>query len=154
LIGEAERSQFAERLGADPLRNDADPGRAWSRIQNSRAAIGSLLLDQSVLAGIGNIYRSELLFAVGIAPARPGNTLQQADFQGLWSLAVKWLRRGVRYNRIITVDRSQVAKPLSRLAARDRVRVYKQPDCPSCGLPITVEALANRKVFFCPRCQT
>ena len=60
------------RLGPDPLRPKADPLLAHRRITRSRTAIGALLMDQTVLAGVGNVYRAELLFRHGVSPFRPG----------------------------------------------------------------------------------
>ena len=61
------------RLGPDPLRKDADPERAWKRLSRSRTAIGALLMDQSVLAGVGNVYRAEVALPRG-AVAVPART--------------------------------------------------------------------------------
>ena len=60
------------RLGPDPLRADADPERAWHRIQRSTAPIAALLMDQAVLAGVGNVYRAEVLFRNEVAPMTAG----------------------------------------------------------------------------------
>ena len=59
-------------LGPDPLRRDADPSGSSTPCSASRKPIGALLLDQSVIAGIGNVYRAELLYLAGIHPDRPG----------------------------------------------------------------------------------
>ena len=61
-----------DRLGPDPLRDDADWTRAWERVRRSRAPIGGLLMDQAVLAGVGNVYRAEVLFRHRMHPLRPG----------------------------------------------------------------------------------
>ena len=60
------------RLGPDPLRDDADPDLAWQRISTSRAPLATLLMDQAVVAGIGNVYRAEVLFRHGLPPELPG----------------------------------------------------------------------------------
>ena len=70
LVGPDKREQVLARLGPDPLRDDADPGLAWRRISRSPRAIGDLLMDQKVLAGVGNVYRAEVLFRHGIHPLR------------------------------------------------------------------------------------
>src|SRR5690242_19500025 len=62
VIGEPEIADVVAKLGPDPLRGDADPETAWKRIAKSRRPIGALLMDQAVIAGVGNVYRSELLF--------------------------------------------------------------------------------------------
>lgn len=52
------------KLGPDPLREDADAERVWARMQASKKPVGLVLMDQSMIAGIGNIYRAEILFKV------------------------------------------------------------------------------------------
>ena len=59
-------------LGPDPLRPDADPMRAWVRLRRSNRPIGDLLMDQTMFAGVGNVYRAEVLFRHRIHPLRPG----------------------------------------------------------------------------------
>src|ERR1700757_2259062 len=77
VIDEAQMDAVIARLGPDPLRRDADPSRAWSRIAKSQRPIGALLMDQSVVAGVGNVFRNELLFRHGIDPFRVGRTLDE-----------------------------------------------------------------------------
>ncbi len=143
-----------DRLGEDPLRKDADPERAWMRISKSRAAVGSLLLNQSIIAGVGNIYRAEALFTLGISPFRPGKDLSTVEFQDLWTLLVEWLQIGVKYNRIMTSQGQGTTRGLSRLKRQERLRIYKKPVCPSCGSKICLTELAARKLYYCSRCQT
>jgi endonuclease VIII len=75
LLDRAGYRAILDRLGPDPLRTDADPDRSWAHFKSSRTPIGLLLMDQSVIAGIGNIYRTELLHLVGVHPATPGRDL-------------------------------------------------------------------------------
>lgn len=70
------------RLGPDPLRRDADPERAWDRLSRSRVAIAALLMDQSVIAGIGNVYRAEILYRHRIEPHLPGRGAAAGDVGG------------------------------------------------------------------------
>ncbi len=153
LIGAKQFRSIQDRLGQDPLRDDANPNRVWERICRSRAAIGTLLLNQSVIAGVGNIYRAEMLFLAGIHPETPGNRLSREQFDELWRLAVELLTTGVKYNRIIAVRREAVDKPLSRLNATERLNVYKRPHCRTCNGKIQAWTLSNRKMYACPRCQ-
>ena len=85
VIDEAQQSAILDRLGPDPLRSDADPDLAWTRISKSRRAIGALLMDQAVLAGVGNVYRAELLFRHGIDPYRPGRDIGETEFADAWA---------------------------------------------------------------------
>jgi endonuclease-8 len=123
------------RLGPDPLRRDADPQRAWLALQRRRIPIGQALLDQSVIAGVGNVYRAEALFTHRIHPLRPANDLSRAEFDAVWKTLVKLMRKGVRDQRIATRN------------------VYRADACPDCGTPIVRWDLAGRWAYACPSCQ-
>lgn len=140
------RDHVVARLGTDPLRADADPERFIDRVRRSRRAIGSLLLDQSVLAGVGNVYRAELLFLVGIRPARRGNAIARIDVERLWETTVEQLRRGARLGRIVTTLEERPPRG-------ERLWVYKRSRCRSCAGSIRRETLSNRAIWFCPNCQ-
>ena len=153
LLDREEYRAILERLGPDPLRDDADPERAWKRIHRGTTPIGLLLMDQSVMAGIGNIYRSELLHLIGVHPRTPGNAISKRQFTKLWKLAAELLRLGVEHNRIITIDAKTLPKDVSRVPRRKLFRIFKKAACPSCDGEIERFTLANRKVFACPACQ-
>ena len=144
---------IAERLGPDPLRRDADPQRFLDRVARSKAPIGTLLLDQSVIAGVGNIYRADVLHREGIDPQRRGCDLSEDEAQRLWDRTTEYLRLGVKYNRIITADRDTVGKPYGRMKADERLLIYKKDACPGCGGPTEQLTLANRRIDWCPACQ-
>ncbi len=90
-------------MGADPLRSDADPEQAWRRISRSRSPIATLLMDQSVIAGIGNVYRAEVLFRLGLDPLVPGRDLGRERFDAVWADLVDLLADGVRRGSIDTL---------------------------------------------------
>ncbi|MEM8680274.1 MAG: hypothetical protein AAGF97_13080, partial [Planctomycetota bacterium] len=140
--------------GPDPLRKDADMTQVVQRIQGSRSAIGTLLLNQAVIAGVGNVYRAEALHKLGIHPERPGNSFESTDLESLWDLLVEDLSIGVKYNRIITADPRAVGKPYSRMNRKERLLVYKQPQCGRCGDRIVYWTLGARTIYACESCQT
>jgi endonuclease-8 len=142
-----------DRLGPDPLRPDADPQQSWARIRGSRTAIGKLLLDQSVIAGVGNIYRADVLFALGLHPERPGESLSRDQFDRLWQWLVRTMRIGVRHDRIITADPRRCGKPRSRMTDDERLLVYKRNTCFVCGHKVDLWQLGGRKMYACPKCQ-
>ncbi len=154
---EVERVRAA--LGPDPLRADADPDRAWQRIRRSPRPIGDLLMDQTVVAGIGNVYRAEVLFRHRIHPLRPGRTLRRGQFQAMWDDLVALMAEGVVSNRIDTVRPEHTPDAMGRPARRDdhggEVYVYRRHDqpCHVCGTRIRTEPLVGRNLFWCPRCQ-
>jgi endonuclease VIII len=140
---------LVKRIGPDVLRRDANPDVAWARIAKSRVSIGQLLMDQSVIAGIGNIYRTEILWRQGVHPLCPGNAIYRADFDRLWADAVHLLEIGVKNNAIITVD--GVKKSKSRYG--ERVNIFNKPHCPRCDSEIVVFEIATRRAFACEVCQ-
>lgn len=153
LVSPDERDAVIARLGPDPLRPDADPERMWTRIHRSRQAVGALLMDQSVVAGIGNVYRAELLNIIGVDPHRLGRDLGRDEFDALWAETVRQLRLGVRRNKIVTVRPEELTRPASRTARRDAVYVYRRETCRRCGSLLEVFPLAARRTWRCPICQ-
>jgi endonuclease-8 len=142
------------RLGEDPLRADSDSERAWSRISRSRAPIGTLLLNQSIISGVGNVYRSEVLHLLGIHPNMPGKSLSRGQYDSLWSTLSSLLRIGVRYNRIIVAEPAEIGKPRGRMSRDERLLVYKKDHCIRCDSKIESWLLGTRRVYACPKCQT
>lgn len=155
MIGdEDDRQRIVRRLGPDPLRRDSDPGLAFDRISRSRQPIGALLLDQSVIAGVGNVYRAEALFVTGIHPSRPGMGCEQVELDALWMTVTAMLRQGVKDNRIITVDRRALDLPVTgRIRRGEATYVYHRDSCLRCGSAIQTVTLGGRSCYFCPTCQ-
>jgi endonuclease-8 len=159
LITAGQRAAVIDRLGPDPLRPDADPVRAWARISRSRSPIGGLLMNQEVLAGVGNVYRAELLFRHRIDPMRPGNTLQRRQWTAMWQDLVELMHQGVTDNRIDTVRPEHTPEAMGRPPRVDdhggEVYVYRrtgQP-CHVCGKTVRTAELQGRNLFWCPGCQ-
>lgn len=159
LLTRSERDAIIARCGPDPLRADADPAVAWERIRRSRAPIGSLLMDQSVLAGVGNVYRAELLYRHRLDPYRPGATLRRGQWTAMWGDLVELMHEGVRTGRIDTVRPEHTPEAMGRPPRRDdhggEVYVYRrhgQP-CLVCGRLVRTAELQGRNLFWCPGCQ-
>ncbi|MET7637864.1 DNA-formamidopyrimidine glycosylase family protein [Streptomyces sp. NPDC005438] len=159
VLTDKEKAGVGDRLGPDPLRADADPDRAWSRISRSRVSVAALLLDQKVVAGVGNVYRAEVLFRHGIDPYRPGRELTRREWEEVWADLCALMRQGVRDNRIDTVRPEHTPEAMSRAPRVDdhggEVYVYRrarQP-CHVCGAEVRTADLAARNLFWCPDCQ-
>lgn len=159
LVTAAERAAVAAKAGPDPLREDADPERAWARISRSSAPIGTLLMDQSVLAGVGNVYRAEVLFRHRIHPLRPGRTLRRTQWGAIWDDLVVLMAQGVRTGRIDTVRPEHTPEAMGRAPRVDdhggEVYVYRRTGqaCHVCGSKVRAEVLGGRNLFWCARCQ-
>jgi endonuclease-8 len=153
LVGPDEVDRVVMGLGPDPLRRTADPERFVTRVRKSAKPIGALLLDQSVVAGIGNVFRAEVLFLHGIHPDTPGRDLSEEQVRALWDELVLQLRVGVRRNRIVTLRPDEMGRSLGRLSKSDGLYVYHHDMCRRCGGPIEALTVANRRIDACPSCQ-
>ncbi len=159
LVTAEQRQAVLARLGPDPLRDDADPGRAWARISRSKKPVGALLMDQAVMGGVGNVYRAEVLFRHRLHPLRPGNTLRRGQFEAIWADLVELMQEGVRTGRIDTVRPEHTPEAMGRPPRRDdhggEVYVYRRHEqaCHVCGSRVRTAELEGRNLFWCPRCQ-
>ena len=142
-----------DRLGPDPIKSRQDPAKAYERLRRSRTTIGQALMDQSVVAGIGNVYRAEILHTHGIHPERPANTITAEEWQSMWETLVRWLRQAVKDQVIITVDPRDIGKRRSRIGRGEALHVYKRDACWTCSGPIRRWDLAGRWAYACEECQ-
>lgn len=150
VIDEAARDAVIATLGPDPIRKRSSPARFAARLSHTRVPIGAMLLDQSAIAGIGNVYRAELLWMLRIDPRRASNELTAGEVQAIWDLTRKLMRAGVLDGRIVTTKYGDPTLTLSY--PRQRTYAYKQRRCVRCGSAIDHVKLAGRPCYFCPHC--
>ena len=173
LITPARMDEVTARLGPDPLASDADGERAWQRIHSSRKAVAELLMNQSFVAGVGNVYRCEVLHRHALDPFVPGRELSRGAWERIWGDLVGLLPLGVSFSQILTMDDQVVeARQLvadGTAAAHEatltgerlgdwferRFHVYQRTGepCHRCGTTITDQAVAGRRLYWCPGCQ-
>lgn len=154
VLTPAQRLAITSRLGPDPLREDADASRFFAEVARSKAPIGAILLDQSRICGVGNVYRAEVLHLLGIHPETPGSAIPPDAVRAMWSLVVGLLRRGVEEKRIVTTRGLALAKPRERVPASERTHVYRRATCRTCGGDVVASTLRARVVYYCPACQS
>jgi endonuclease-8 len=148
------RREILARLGPDPIKPRQNPQRMFDKITRSSRGIGDLLMDQSVVAGVGNVYRAEALYVCGIHPLRPGKDCDPAELHALWVTITAMLRQGVKDGRIITVSREDSGVPRGRRIPRSEATyAYKRDSCLRCGTAIQRLDIANRTSYHCPTCQ-
>jgi len=159
LLTPEEVEARIDRLGPDPLRADADPERAWRRIHGSSVPIAALLMDQAVLAGVGNVYRAEVLFRNEVAPMTAGRRITRKRWDAMWTDLVELMREGVRTGRIDTVRPEHEPEAMGRPPRADdhggEVYVYRRERqaCLVCETPVRRRVLAGRNLFWCATCQ-
>ena len=136
-------------------RMGADPALAQAKLARSRTALGALLMNQTVLAGVGNVYRAEILFRHGVHAYLAGRDLDPVVWLDMWEDLVRLMRSGVRSGKIITTDpddRERRSGPARRVDAHYVYRRTGEP-CRRCDTPIAHAVMLTRNLFWCPRCQ-
>ncbi|MHA6511303.1 Fpg/Nei family DNA glycosylase [Tessaracoccus sp. Z1128] len=158
-ITPAEREAVVEASGPDPLRADADPAKGYARLRRSGKSIAALLMDQRVAAGVGNIFRAEVLYRHRLDPTVPGTRIDERTWLTLWADLVGLMEYAVEHGRIDTVRDQHGPDAQGRDPRVDRhggeVYVYRragQP-CLVCGGEIRTVVLEGRNLYWCPRCQ-
>ena len=150
-----DRDRVLARLGPDPLHRNADPAPAWRKVSSSRTAVGALLMDQSVLAGVGNVYRAEVLYRAGLSPFRPGREVPEPTWAAMWEDLKVLLRAGVRAGHIVTTAREDRDRRSGPPRVEDRFYVYRRHGlpCRRCGTEVRTEVMVARNLYWCPVCQ-
>jgi endonuclease VIII len=173
LLDDRQVSSIEAALGPDPLDPAAEPERAWDRIRLRRKTIAELLMDQSVLAGVGNVYRCEVLHRHRTNPFTLGTQLKRGTWERIWADLVDLLPLGVAFSQILTLD-DQVAQaqlmvadgstePIIRESTGERLgghferrfAVYQRTGlaCPRCGKTVRDRDVAGRRLYWCANCQ-
>ena len=137
-------------LGHDPLRTDADPDALFAKVSRSSKSIGKLLMDQSAFAGVGNIFRCEILNVARLHPEVKGNALTRQEFDVVWAASVELMSRARTLGSIVTVTPDE-----ARAVGRPSLRrwIYNSPTCGRCGGRVTSWQIQARTCYACVQCQ-
>ncbi|MDI2033148.1 Fpg/Nei family DNA glycosylase [Paenarthrobacter nitroguajacolicus] len=155
-ITAAEAEAVLDRLGPDPLHNrPGDRDEFIRRLRRRKTAVALLMMDQSVLAGVGNIYRAEVLFRQAVDPWTPGSGIDVETAGRLWDDTVVTMSDGVRDGRIVTTPPSLWTGGKALAPDADAHFVYKRQGmpCRACGTLVGVTEIGARKLYWCPGCQ-
>jgi endonuclease-8 len=155
VLAPDEAAAKAAAQGPDPLDPTADPDSAWSAIHSSRRSIAELLMDQRVLAGVGNVYRCEVLFRRRVNPAVAGNRLKRATWNALWGDLAQLMPIAVATGRIVTRDAEVHDRPAARSGRSKGYHVYRRDGmpCERCRSRVRTRLIAGRNLFWCGNCQ-
>jgi len=156
----AQWDALRERLGPDPLgvssKGGDGPEKAIERIAKSKKPIGILIMEQDVIAGVGNIFRAEVLFRARQSPFTPGREVPAKVVKTMWKELGPLMRAGMVDRRIVTTlakDRDHKTGPVQ---VGDEHYVYRRngKPCRVCGTKVMkLEGFAGRNLFWCPVCQ-
>jgi len=140
-------------LGVEPLSQKFTPKVLKKILSTTRRPIKAVLMDQTKIAGIGNIYANETLWWAKIDPQRPANQVKRV--KQLWQAVRKVLEEGIKYGGTSAANEAYV-KPNGTLGLYQQHLVVYQREgkpCPCCQTPIKKIKISGRSTFFCPKCQ-
>ncbi len=163
VVDQDEVEHLVARQGPDPLQplsEQNDPDAAYRRISRSGKTVAELLMDQSVVAGVGNIYRCEVLWRHQLHPLKPGRSLKRSSWRLIWEDLVHLMPWGVRTGAIITLD-DVLDDVRTRLDGGETVHVPREfavyqrtgMPCLRCGSSVRHKVVAGRNLFWCGGCQ-
>jgi formamidopyrimidine-DNA glycosylase len=150
--GEEERHPLISRLGPDPLSEDFTVqylASAFSR----KASVKALLLDQSVVAGLGNIYVDEILFSARVHPARKASTLSRDEIQNIHAATRDILRRAIELRGTTFDSYHDAFGETGKFQHQLKVFARAGEPCQECGTEIMKSRVAGRGTHTCPACQ-
>jgi len=157
---QAKWETLLKRLGPDPLNGDG-PDKFVEKIRKSKKAIAALLMDQSVAAGVGNIYRAELLYRARLNPFVAGKDVPEETLKTIWKDASSLMKAGMVDRRIVTTLPKD--RPTGTKGGRTKGSVLKEEahyvyrrhgkPCFVCGTAVLKREMEARNLYWCPTCQ-
>lgn len=151
--------EHRDKLGPDPLLHRGKKGadEFVRRVRATKRPLGIVLMDQSVVSGIGNVYRAELLFRALLDPYRPAADVSEESARALWEDWTRLLADGVATGVMLTrsdLDAAGKKKALGNASLRHFVYKRQGKPCLQCGKPVAMDIMQARKLYFCPTCQS
>jgi len=158
VITAADAQATRDTLGPDPLVDSPAKGlkRFRERMAGTKTTVALALMNQNIVAGIGNVYRAEILFRHRLDPYTPANSLPDEVIDALWKDWTKLLKDGVKTGVMRTrSDLTAAQRTRSLRNPRIRYYVYKRQGkaCRVCHMPVAMAEMASRKLYYCPHCQ-
>jgi formamidopyrimidine-DNA glycosylase len=143
-------------LGFDPIDDPAAARRVAELVAHRPTKLKPLLMDQSRVVGIGNMYADEILFSAGLRPDRPAASLSEAETRNLYRAMVTVLKEAIRYRGSSLADEQyrDLFGRIGRYQTRHKVYAREGQPCARCATPITRVRAGGRSSYFCPGCQT
>ena len=149
-----DRNSIVGKLGPEPLEDECTPRVLAQLLAKRKAPIKALLCDQNLIAGIGNMYADEALFAAKIHPLRPGGSLSNEEIKRLHGAIrqILWAAIGNKGASTDTYFRPDGTRGTAHFEFK--VAHGRGKYCPDCGTPIERITVRNRGTYFCPGCQS
>ncbi len=148
-----DKNEVDSKLGPEPLEAHFTPQFLSQLLARHKAPIKALLLDQSLIAGIGNMYADEALFVAKIHPLRLGNSLSPEEVKRLYIAIRQVLHSGINDKGASVLNYIRPDGTLGTAYSHFKVAHRGGEPCPVCGTPIQRLPIRNRGSYFCPKCQ-
>jgi len=154
IYSQEKWDQLVNRLGPDPLNGDS-PDKMIAKVRKSRKSIGELLMDQTLFAGVGNIFRAELLYRARLSPFRPGKDVEEETLRSIWKDALALMPAAMVDRRIVTTKPADRPHKRGKALKEEAHYVYRRNGLPCfiCETVIKKQEVAGRNLFWCPTCQ-
>jgi len=153
LRADALESHPRLRLGPEPLDEEFMPSVLQRMLAGRRAPVKAVLLDQHILAGVGNIYADEALHRAGVNPLRPAGELKPVEVEALRHALQQVLQEAIAARGTTFSDYRDGEGQPGEFVSRLRVYGREGEPCPRCGAAIARQRFGGRSTYFCPRCQ-
>jgi endonuclease VIII len=154
IYSQVKWDALLKRLGPDPL-NGGGAEQFVEKVRKSKKPIGALLMDQSVAAGVGNIYRAELLYRARLSPFVAGKDVPEATLKAIWKDAGKLMKAGMVDRRIVTTLPKDRPHKNGKVLKEEAHYVYRRhgKECFVCGTKVMRKEMEGRNLYWCPMCQ-
>lgn len=154
LYTQEKWDELTHRLGPDPLNQDS-PEKMIVKVRKSRKSIGELLMDQTLFAGVGNIFRAELLYRAQLNPFRLGKDVPEPTLRSIWKDAVELMPEAMIDRRIVTTRPTDRPHRRGQALKEEAHYVYRRNGLPCfvCDSIVKKQEVAGRNLFWCPTCQ-
>jgi formamidopyrimidine-DNA glycosylase len=149
----ADESAVASRLGPEPLDDDFTNETLADILRNRKAPVKPVLLDQSIIAGIGNMYADEALYEAKIHPVKPAGSLSDEEIKRLHRAIRRVLRAAIKNKGASVRNYIRPDGNIGTAHAEFRVAHGTGKNCPRCGIPIQRIVVRGRGTYLCPKCQ-
>jgi formamidopyrimidine-DNA glycosylase len=149
----ADESAVADKLGPEPLDNDFTVETLTKILRNRKAPVKPVLLDQAIIAGIGNMYADESLYEAKIHPVRPACSLSEVEIKRLYTAIRRVLRAAIKNKGASVRNYIRPDGDIGTAHAEFRVAHGTGKNCPRCGTLIKRIVVRGRGTYLCPKCQ-